>query len=585
MSDKEEQPVAEVQEESDKQNGNDTEEKEETKGIAVPDEVAELLDDISSSLPAGENPESTEDQELMVAYMNLETEISKLSDNDYEQCVQSAIELLREKSKHLRIAVWLLIAWYRTEQLTGLRNGLLLILELIKKYKDNLYPEKLKQRSKIIQSLATDSRLKTIQKAEVTDSNAALIKEIGKIYSELTEVCNEQFAETPPKLTQLSSIVDSKVKETERKSEKPTKKTDRKKPPIDQQEKREEPSRSEESSSRTTTSAGKQAPGNTFQLRNEKDAVNALKRTLTFFFEDGTNGKGTIPSDASIYAMSRLLRWGKVSMIPNKNNITQIAGPNQYKQEHIIKLVNNRDSNKLIPEIETNFLNNDEFLYWLDAQRYVIEALEARGGETIKAAEEIKIQLSRLLQRIPSLSDMKFSNKKTPFATPETKSWLEDEVKGAFGGGQKSGPILPPVFGEEYESINEEYKRACDELPENFEENTKKIQESISGDPRPKGQFLRLLSLANYCNAAKQYKLASVLLNDLVDRIHAYNIIDWEQALCVSVWQSLYLNNQKLMNTELPQERLDELGKQQDELFHLIGKYDSVRAMKLTNQE
>jgi len=584
MSDKEQQPVAEAEKNPNTQNGIDTEENKETNGIAIPDEVAGLLDDISTSSPTGENPESTEDQELMVAYMNLETEMSKLSDNDYGQCVESAMELLREKSKHLRIAVWLLIAWYRTEQLTGLRNGLLLILELLKKYKDTLYPDKPKQRSKIIQSLATESRLKTIQKAEVTSSNTALIKEIGKIYSELTEVCNEQFAETPPKLTQLSTVIESKVKETDQISEKPAKKPE-KKEQTGPKEKREEPTKKEDSSSRTTTSTGKQAPDNTFQLRNEKDAMNALKHSLLFFFEDGYEGNRKVPTDASLYAMSRLLRWGKVNMVPHKDNVTQIEAPNQVKQSKIAEMVNNKEYDKLITDVEINFLNREEFLYWLDAQRYVVVALEARGGESVKAAEEIKMQLSRLVNRVPALPELTFRNKKTPFASPETKNWINDEVKGASGGGQKTGPIVPPVFGEEYDSINEEYKKACDELPDNFEENVKKIQESIKGDPRPKGRFLRLLSLANYCNAAKQYKLASVHLDELLDRIRTYNIVEWEQALCIAVWQSVYLNNQKLMNTELPQERLDELRKQQDELFHQIGKYDSVRAMKLTNQE
>ncbi len=584
MSNNEEQPVAATNDNTGANDGSDGEEKK-AKEITIPDQVAGLLDDISTSAPAGENPEATEDQELMVSYMNLETEMSKLSDNDYGQCVESATELLHEKSKHLRIAVWLLIAWYRTEHLTGLRNGLLLILELLKKYKDTLYPDKPKQRSKIIQSLATESRLKTLQKAEVTSSDTELIKEIGKIYSELTKVCNEQFAETPPKLTQLSTIIEDKVKETNKSQAKPAKKPEPKKTSTEQKEKKDQTAKKETPEPRSTPAAGESGSVAGLRIGNEKDAMNTLKRSILFFFENSNNGNQGIPKDASVYAMSRLLRWGKINTIPNKDNITQIDAPNQPKQDYITKLVNNKDIDTLVPEIEINFLNKDEFLYWFDTQRYVVEALEVRGGETAKAAEEIKIQLSRLIQKIPSLPDMKFSNKKMPFASPETKNWIEDEVKGVFGGGQKAGPIVPPVFGEEYDSINEEYKRVCDELPENFEENAKKIQGSVRADPRPKGRFLRLLSLANYCNAAKQYKLASVLLNDLVDRIHAYNIIDWEQALCVSVWQSLYLNNQKLMNTELPQERLDELGKQQEELYYLIGKYDSVRALKLTNHE
>jgi type VI secretion system protein VasJ len=561
-------------------------------GMQIPDEIADLLHDIRPDAPTGENPESSDDQDTMVAYMTVETEMSKLGDNDYGLCVKNIQQLLREKSKHLRLAVWLLIAWYRTENVNGFKKGLLLILELLRKYKDSLHPENAKQRSKIIQSLASEGRIKTMEKTGLTSDNAGEFEEIGLIFAQLVDETQKQFADNPPKLTALEQIIRSKQAEAQKMKESPQKQQEeassqrRSESAPDRKPAARQSTASAPAATTSPTAGAVQTTPTALTIQRENDAVVVLKRSLLFYFEDHTNGTANrkVPADASIYAMSRILRWSKLIMPPNKNNVTQIEPPNQLKQAFIDKLVGGKDYNALIPEIEINFINRDEFLYWLDAQRYVIEALENRGSDTADAAAEIKIQLSRLLNRMPDLPKLMFADNKTPFASSETRDWIGEEVQGVFGGGKQQEKILPPIFGEEYEDINTKYEAISAELPANFDSNVKELQKMIAADSRPKGKFLRMLSLANYCHAAKQYKVAAVLFNELIELIDTYNIRDWERALCVSVWQSMYLNNDKLLKSDLPKEHIDELEKKQSELFDLIGKYDCLRALKITNQ-
>lgn len=563
--------------------------KQEEAGIAIPDDVAVLLEDIHPDAPAGENPEESEDQDTMVAFMTLETEMSKLGGNDYSLCIKHATGLLQDKTKHLRVAVWLMIAWYRTEDLAGFKKGLLLILELLKKYKEALHPKKAPQQAKIIQSLASEGRIKTIEKTNVDSDNAQLFEDIGSVFTQLVDEAHEQYADKPPKLTSLEKIIQEKQAEA-KKAKGPSKKSQtdqsaQKKtaPAPDHKPAPQQPAPAAASSAPSQPS-DVSAPS-PLHIAREKDAAIALKRSLLFYFEESANGSVNrkIPSDASIYGMSRVFRWGKLGAPPNKGNVTQITAPNQPKQAYIDKLVSNKDYNTLIPEIEVNFLGKDEFVYWLDAQRFVVQALENRGDDTAEAAMEIKIQLARLINRIPDLPKHKFQDKKTPFANSETVQWLEDEVQGVLGGGKQQDKILPPVFGEEYEEINRKYEAIAAELPANFEANVKELQDTIAADTRPKGKFLRMLSLANYCHVAKQYKIAAVLFNELNDLIDRYHIREWEQALCVSVWQSMFLNNQKLLKGELPKELTAEIEKKQEELFEVIGKYDCVRALKITN--
>jgi hypothetical protein len=170
-----------------------------------------------------------------------------------------------------------------------------------------------------------------------------------------------------------------------------------------------------------------------------------------------------------------------------------------------------------------------------------------------------------------------------PFADKETIKWIDEDVNISFGGvGQEM--VLPPIMGEEYEMINEEYQSACGELPDKFEENIKKMQQGIASDTRRKGRFLRTLNLANLCVNAKQYPLAKVHLSSLLKKIDAYQLIEWEPALCTAVWELAYLVNIKLLESEEDQEIKSLLEKEQIDFFAKIGNYDGVLALKLADR-
>jgi uncharacterized protein YfeS len=110
------------------------------------------------------------------------------------------------------------------------------------------------------------------------------------------------------------------------------------------------------------------------------------------------------------------------------------------------------------------------------------------------------------------------------------------------------------------------------------------MQQQISGDTRRKGRFLRQLNLANLCIEAKQFQLAKVHLLQLIDKIEEYNLAEWEQALCVAVWQSTYLVNNNLLETE-DKESKNRIENEQAKLFSKIANYDGVLAIKLSNKK
>ena len=231
--------------------------------------------------------------------------------------------------------------------------------------------------------------------------------------------------------------------------------------------------------------------------------------------------------------------------------------------------------------VESNFLDEDSgFKYWITAQRFLCGGLEQKGGPAAGSSEEIRFHLARLLQRSPEFARLRFNNK-TPFVDEETARWIEESVKPLQGRGGGGLEALPPIVGEEYEAINKEYRAFSAELPKNFEANLKTMEIGIATDYRRKGKFLRSLTLANYCQAAKHFDLAKIHLGRLTERIESYQLVEWEPALCAAVWESAYLVNKKLIAGEKNPEKQAALEEQQTELFKRLVTVDGVLALRL----
>ena len=77
----------------------------------------------------------------------------------------------------------------------------------------------------------------------------------------------------------------------------------------------------------------------------------------------------------------------------------------------------------------------------------------------------------------------------------------------------------------------------------------------------------------------------SLSFRDLQDKIEEYQLFEWEPALCVSVFESLYLVNLKILEKEKDAEAIALLEKQQKKLFAKMGNYNGVLALKLASRK
>ncbi len=527
--------------------------------IEIPELVQELLEDISGDNPAGSDVSNDEE------YFKLTMEVPKTIP-DYKTWIELSENILREKSKDIKVAAWLCFAYYRTENIKGLKNGLLLILNFLRRYGNNLYPSNPLRKSKSIQFINTGRVIKLLEKDEINNSNAKDIKDSEQLLNEIISECEKLFGDKKPALDSLLGTINVQAK----KAEILLKPREQKKSAAGQ----------------PGTASGTKAAAQEVILSSEKDAVAQLRKIITFFFEYDEEGekKQRVPENYFVFGFLRQMQWAQIVRPVDNNGVTQIEAPNKIIKGLIKDWFGSGNYDMLIARVESEFIKDGSpFRYWFDAQKYLIESLERKGEKYKTAVMDIKLQLANLLKRIPDLPELKFKDKQTPFAEPETITWLNEDVKSVLNSEESGGMgILPPILGEDYENINKEFEIVSKGTPENFEKNLLMMQAGINSEDRKKGKFLRRLNLANYCFKMKEFELARVNLLELKEIIEAYNLAGWEQGLCAAVWQSLYLTNQEIISEENNGESPANLEKEQTELFHEIAKYDGVLAIKLS---
>jgi len=86
----------------------------------------------------------------------------------------------------------------------------------------------------------------------------------------------------------------------------------------------------------------------------------------------------------------------------------------------LLNLRNNGDPEALLKAAETRL---SQYIFWLDINRLVAEALARLGGRYEKAHAAVCEETAFLIHRLSGLEELTFSDG-TPFANPDTRQWL-----------------------------------------------------------------------------------------------------------------------------------------------------------------
>ena len=549
----------------------------ETIEIEIPDHIQEYLEPIPGDSAAGS------DASLEEEFFKLSMEFPKTVP-DYKNWVELSEIILIQKSKDIKVASWLCFAFYRTEKIKGFKDGLTLVYHLLKKFGNDLYPANPLHKSKAIQFLSTARVTKLIEREEINKSNADDIISINELLNLIKKECEILLPGNVPVLQGLQDIF-AAHSEDAKKALNP--------PPAPERKPTPPPQPKTETRQSSSVQAGEEsaAPVKLAAPASEDEAVIQLRRALTYFFETIQNGESIekIPESYFVFGIACHIQWTTLTLPASEEKVTNIEPPNEIIRRLLKQWSGENKYDLIIPRVALEFIkDNSEVRYWFDAHKYLVQALESKGGNYTTAAIDIKYHLARLVKRLPELQTLMFSDGEVSFADKETQSWLEELSRNVSAGSKSSdggSSILPPIVDASYDEIKSEYEQAVKALPAKFEENFGHMQQKLSAEERIKGKFLRRLNLANFCYEAKQYNVAKVNLEELKTMIEELNLAGWEPALSTAVWQSLYLTNiQVLFITDNETAKLG-IEKEQRELFNKIAKHNGILAINLEQQK
>jgi type VI secretion system protein VasJ len=296
-------------------------------------------------------------------------------------------------------------------------------------------------------------------------------------------------------------------------------------------------------------------------------------------FRDAAPGlRESRPQDPTAYRLARLGAWMPMQQVPpNTDGITRMQpmGASGAIVEQYDGMVAQSDWNSLLQQAESQF---EKSVLWLDAQRYVAMALEGLGyADAVRA---VKAECSLLINRFPTLTNLKFSNE-TPFASDDAKSWLRQELGGGGGGDDGGAAAVYVPAGEEDDEIDRVVLEAKELVKKKKAvQATAILRDAVDNAVSRRQRFRRRLALARFLTEMKQHRLAVAQLECLDEDIDRYHLEEWDPGVASQVLSLYVACHKQLLKGEW--KTLPDAAQIAEKIFSRLARIDTTAALGLS---
>ncbi len=485
---------------------------------------------IGSEPISTENP-SGESARYEPEFERLEAEMQKMESLagdavDWKKVVSLSREILKNKSKDLLVGSYLALGLLETEGCNGLSNGLACIEGLVSDHWPSLFPAAKRMRARInALNWLSEKAGASLARSEANRENAQGLSDCEELTQSLEALLNEKADPGEPVFRDLERTIQEQLSQltpaggdavaTEAK---PAGKTAAVPAPLTAV-----PATPPVSKVESTEDA----------KRLLKDAFGSLKKVASF-----TRGQDlTRPLS---YRLIRFLTWSEIDALPPaESGKSRIPPPPQQLRERFQTLSEESAWEELIIQAESKVA---EFPFWLDLHRISETALTKLGSEYSKAGNALKSEVSTLLDRLPDLIEIEFSDG-TPFADDSTRNWISTRIFPK----NESKKTDPAPSDNEKDSLAEIWSKSRQLL---LEGDTKAalslVQEATRSAATERQKFLAQLELANICLETGHTKAALAHFEMIDERIKRFSLDIWEPDLASKVleiyWHTLKRN-------------------------------------------
>ena len=243
--------------------------------------------------------------------------------------------------------------------------------------------------------------------------------------------------------------------------------------------------------------------------------------------------------DPEPWQLVRMALWAKIQALPPADKgQTMLPPPDAMRLSALHSLL---DAGK---PLEAALEGEDFFpaaLFCLDLQHLIDRALDALGPEYAEARNRVRGECGRFLRRLSGVETLTFSDG-TPFAGPETQTWLQTLAEPAFAPpfpGQQAGAVSAPVSVGGSASNETDLLAQAEELFQKKQlDAALQLLENAQGRSPADNLILQVGELRLLCRAGEK-TVAAALAQSLLETLDKRDLDNWNPSLAATVLLAL----------------------------------------------
>ncbi|MDH5387819.1 MAG: type VI secretion system protein TssA [Gammaproteobacteria bacterium] len=517
---------------------------------------------INESTPCGENVR------YEAVFEELEAELAKQESLnsetvDWKRVAELSSNILKDSSKDLLVGAYLTQALLINEGYSGLSVGLKILNDMVENHWDCLFPpaKRMRARATAISWLAERAGTLISEKSP-TSTDASAVVDAAKYIRLLDNELAEKMGDDAPIMSDLSRPLKNYKQSADAEMANATAAVAAPIPATEELAQQSQDAQSSAVPEKTTpapVSVAKSRPEKSKvsvtevgDIASDNDAKKVLKGAQDAVRKVSSYWSVSKLSDAKAYRMARVAAWMMIEISPPANEgVTQVLPPAAERIKFFEAQIEKGEYSSVLPELEKTLARAP---FWIDGQNMVVTVLRAMGGEYEKAATAVIGELQHLLQRIPDLLDLSFSDQ-TPFVSDQTRMWLESEV--LTSATESSSAVTK---GDTSNAWDDALVKSRKLVSSGDKEAALKIfNEGIAAAAQVRDKFYWRCALAELLLQTGEAVAASNLLKAMTNQVEVYHLTEWEPDLLSRIYKLLYQSYRKQQSKKKDDSMLGDL--------------------------
>ena len=527
-------------------------------------DLGKLLAKLPGETGSGLDPSQETEYESIREELDNLTNPNSDGSVDWHKVEALASEILSSKAKDLLVATWLGVALIETKGIHGLGHGIKLLAALTHDYWDTMYPSLKRMRGRRNAIDWWQGRAKDWLQVQIIDP--ILASELDS-YVKSLESLDQELSERDPDSLPLTEFLSylkrvdvipdpieedvsaAAAAEDEVLADAPTS-VESSNPEASQPF--DDAGASVQKQSPLPSAGG--IPAANLKINAISDLPAALAPIQDYLSKLSDGVRAVDPFNPLISKLSRFaVRSSILTLPPAQSGTTRIPNPRNATFDGVLEAGN--------PEAIFNFCESriGSSPFWLDLDIESARALSKLGHEANLLRQAVIDDVLSFVQRLPGVELLKFDDG-TPFASPETRSFIESaQAERSGGGGTDAFSICSR---EAMGAFSEGDVESAMAIYQAFIENTRE----------GRNQFRARLALVGLLMDARDDVDPMPYIEPLIDECDRRSLGDWEPEL---VFATLVykLRALKQMLTELEKSREDDAANRRNTLK---GEVDST---------